>query len=69
MGNIHYHWAFLYDTNETPPGIVTLHDFCLAGFHDWYASHRQHDPEFISAARLRYVQAPGRAAENLAAAR
>jgi glycosyltransferase involved in cell wall biosynthesis len=32
MGNSRYH-RFLYDTMLRYPGIVTLHDFCLAGFH------------------------------------
>jgi hypothetical protein len=37
MGNSHYH-KFVYDTLLVHPGIVTLHDFCLADFHTWYAS-------------------------------
>jgi len=37
MGNSHYH-KFVYDTLLRHSGIVTLHDFCLADFHTWYAS-------------------------------
>jgi glycosyltransferase involved in cell wall biosynthesis len=32
MGNSRYH-RFLYETMLRHPGVVTLHDFCLAGFH------------------------------------
>ncbi len=32
MGNSRYH-NFLYKTMLRHPGVVTLHDFCLAGFH------------------------------------
>ena len=32
MGNSHYH-DFLYSVMLHHPGVVTLHDFCLAGFH------------------------------------
>ncbi len=38
MGNSHYHRA-VYETMLTHPGIVTLHDFCLSGFHAWYSLH------------------------------
>jgi glycosyltransferase involved in cell wall biosynthesis len=36
MGNSHYH-KFVYQTLLRHPGIVTLHDFCLSGFHHWYS--------------------------------
>jgi glycosyltransferase involved in cell wall biosynthesis len=36
MGNSHHH-RFIYETLQRYPGVVTLHDFCLAGFHDWYS--------------------------------
>lgn len=35
MGNSIYH-KFLYEMMQAHPGIVTLHDFCLAGFQYWY---------------------------------
>ncbi|MEO6809808.1 MAG: glycosyltransferase, partial [Isosphaeraceae bacterium] len=36
MGNSHYH-NFIYDALMRYPGLVTLHDFGLAGFHGCYA--------------------------------
>ncbi|MBX6311670.1 MAG: glycosyltransferase [Isosphaeraceae bacterium] len=36
MGNSHYH-RFLYERLRQYPGLVTLHDFGLAGFHYWHA--------------------------------
>ncbi len=36
MGNSHYH-KFIYEALLRHPGIVTLHDFCLAGFQWWYS--------------------------------
>lgn len=38
MGNSYYH-NFLYDMLLKSAGIVTLHDFNLAGFHFWRAHH------------------------------
>ncbi|MBV8318264.1 MAG: glycosyltransferase, partial [Planctomycetaceae bacterium] len=32
MGNS-WHHSFLYETMLTHPGVVTLHDFCVTGFH------------------------------------
>ncbi len=32
MGNSRHH-SFLYETMLTHPGVVTLHDYCVAGFH------------------------------------
>ena len=37
MGNSVYH-KFHYEIMHKQPGIVTLHDFCLAGFQYWYAN-------------------------------
>lgn len=36
MGNSFYH-HFVYNALMRYPGLVTLHDFGLAGFHDWYS--------------------------------
>lgn len=35
MGNSFYH-KYIYESILKRPGIVTLHDFCLAGFQYWY---------------------------------
>src|SRR5262249_18421629 len=35
MGNSRYH-RFLYPLLLKYPGVTTLHDFCLAGFHLWH---------------------------------
>ena len=35
MGNSHYH-NFMYETLLAHPGVMTLHDFCLAGFYLHY---------------------------------
>ena len=45
MGNSVYH-GFLYEMMLKHPGIVTLHDFSLAGFHYWRASE-SNDPEAV----------------------
>jgi glycosyltransferase involved in cell wall biosynthesis len=42
MGNSFYH-GFIYDAIWKYGGIVTLHDFCLSGFHFWRA-HLGGDP-------------------------
>jgi glycosyltransferase involved in cell wall biosynthesis len=39
MGNSHYH-NFLYPIMLRHPGVVTLHDFCLAGFQIHYGHSR-----------------------------
>ena len=36
MGNSPFH-RFIYENLLRHPGIVTLHDFCLAGFQWWYS--------------------------------
>ena len=38
MGNSAYHGR-IYDLALQYPGIVTLHDYSLAGFHAWYGAH------------------------------
>lgn len=43
MGNSHYH-RYVYEAMLSHPGIVTLHDFSLSGFHAWYAHHALGDP-------------------------
>jgi glycosyltransferase involved in cell wall biosynthesis len=53
MGNSRFH-RFLYPTMQRYPGVVTLHDFCLAGFHLLYG-HLElgREREFIRAELLR----------------
>jgi glycosyltransferase involved in cell wall biosynthesis len=46
MGNSRYH-HFMYETMLAHPGIVTLHDFCLAGFHLGYGFRQGRDRDFI----------------------
>jgi glycosyltransferase involved in cell wall biosynthesis len=46
MGNSRYH-RFLYEAMLRHPGVVTLHDFCLAGFHLDYGYHQGREREFI----------------------
>ncbi len=36
MGNSHYHRS-VYENLLEFPGVVTLHDYCLSGFHAWYS--------------------------------
>lgn len=43
MGNSYYH-KFLYEMLLRHPGIVTLHDFNLAGFHFWRAHQDSEHP-------------------------
>jgi glycosyltransferase involved in cell wall biosynthesis len=47
MGNSRYH-HFLYETMLRHPGIVTLHDFCLAGFHLQFGERAGRAREFIA---------------------
>jgi glycosyltransferase involved in cell wall biosynthesis len=60
MGNSRFH-RFLYGTMQRYPGVVTLHDFCLAGFHLLYG-HQElgKERDFIRAELLR--DHPGQAA-------
>lgn len=62
MGNSLYH-DFIYDTLKRHPGVVTLHDFGLAGFHDWYG--RQPDAAAGHLAREVHRSCPDRAEDVL----
>jgi glycosyltransferase involved in cell wall biosynthesis len=53
MGNSRYH-QFLYETMLRHPGVVTLHDFCLAGFHLLYGIRLGRERDFIRAELLRW---------------
>jgi glycosyltransferase involved in cell wall biosynthesis len=53
MGNSRYH-NFMYETMLAHPGLVTLHDFCLAGFHLGYGYLLGRDRELIRAELLRW---------------
>jgi glycosyltransferase involved in cell wall biosynthesis len=53
MGNSRYH-HFLYETMMRYPGIVTLHDFCLAGFHLQYGRRMDREQQFIRNELLRW---------------
>jgi glycosyltransferase involved in cell wall biosynthesis len=46
MGNSRYH-RFLYDTLLRHPGVVTLHDVFLGGFHMIYGHQKGREREFI----------------------
>ncbi len=46
MGNSRFH-TFLYELMLRVPGVVTLHDFCLAGFHLHYGHVRGMDRDYI----------------------
>jgi glycosyltransferase involved in cell wall biosynthesis len=46
MGNSRYH-NYLYETMLRHPGVATLHDFCLAGFHLHYGHTRGMEREYI----------------------
>src|SRR5205085_1010625 len=53
MGNSRYH-RFLYEAMMRHPGVVTLHDFCLAGFHLIYGHRQGREREFLRAELLRW---------------
>jgi glycosyltransferase involved in cell wall biosynthesis len=53
MGNSRYH-RFHYETMLRHPGLVTLHDFCLAGFHLVHGHRQRRDREFIRTELLRW---------------
>jgi glycosyltransferase involved in cell wall biosynthesis len=59
MGNSPYH-HFLYETMLRYPGVVTLHDFCLAGFHMMYGMRRGREQKQLRDELLRWH--PGQAA-------
>jgi glycosyltransferase involved in cell wall biosynthesis len=46
MGNSRYH-EFMYPIMLKHPGVVTLHDFCLAGFHIHYGTSRKRGLSFL----------------------
>lgn len=46
MGNSRYH-RYLYETMLRHPGVATLHDFCLAGFHLHYGHSRNLERDYI----------------------
>jgi len=58
MGNSPYH-QFLYETMRRYPGVVTLHDFCLAGFHMMSGQRQGREREVLGAELLRWY--PGQA--------
>jgi glycosyltransferase involved in cell wall biosynthesis len=65
MGNSPYH-QFLYDTMRRYPGVVTLHDFCLAGFQMMYGARKGREREVLRAELLRwYPSQAGAIAEVL----
>lgn len=47
MGNSRYH-SYMYPTLLRHPGLMTLHDFCLAGFHLHYGHARGQGMGFIA---------------------
>lgn len=49
MGNSRYH-SYMYPILLRHPGLMTLHDFCLAGFHLHYGHSRGHGMGFIAEA-------------------
>ena len=53
MGNSRYH-NYMYDKMLLHPGVVTLHDFCLAGFHLHFGHSRGHGLDFIREELLRW---------------
>ena len=53
MGNSRYH-SYMYETMLNVPGVVTLHDFCLAGFHLHYGQPRGGAKEYLRDQLLRW---------------
>jgi glycosyltransferase involved in cell wall biosynthesis len=47
MGNSHYH-SYMFESLLMHPGLVTLHDFCLPGFHLHYGESRGLGHRFIA---------------------
>jgi glycosyltransferase involved in cell wall biosynthesis len=61
MGNSLYH-KFIYEMMLRHPGIVALHDFCLAGFQEWFgnqpgapAGHLEHEVKLFCGDRTPQV--------------
>jgi len=46
MGNSRYH-SYMYETMLRHPGVATIHDFCLAGFHLHFGHRRGMEREYI----------------------
>jgi glycosyltransferase involved in cell wall biosynthesis len=61
MGNSRYH-QYLYSLMLLRPGVTTLHDFCLAGFHLW-RGHAMGRPREYFAEQLARSTSPENAAE------
>jgi glycosyltransferase involved in cell wall biosynthesis len=53
MGNSRYH-NFMYEILLSHPGVVTLHDFALAGFHLHHGRRRGEEKEYIRGELLRW---------------
>ncbi len=64
MGNSYYH-HFVYDLLRAYPGLVTLHDYCLAGFHHGHAGRLAPDRAHDAFARELEHNHPTRACEVL----
>ena len=60
MGNSRYH-RFMYETMLQYPGVVTLHDFCLAGFHLDYGHWQGRERLFLRDELLRWYPDQARA--------
>jgi glycosyltransferase involved in cell wall biosynthesis len=65
MGNSRYH-HFLYETMLRHPGLVTLHDFFLAGFHLHYGAKIGKGFSYLSEELLRWYPAERETVEGLA---
>ncbi len=47
LGNSWYHRSAFESLRESPRSIAILHDFCLAGFHYWYATQEGVQPNHL----------------------
>ncbi len=64
MGNSPYH-HFLYETMCQYPGVVTLHDFCLAGFHMMYGQRQDRERQLLGEELLHWYPDQARAIAEL----
>jgi len=55
MGNSSYH-RYIYDRLDRWPGLVTLHDFSLVGFHTWYGMEPDAEPDHFRRTFEDYVR-------------
>ncbi|MHC5543275.1 glycosyltransferase family 4 protein, partial [Singulisphaera rosea] len=62
MGNSRYH-SYLYETMLSHPGVVTLHDFCLAGFHLHFGHTRGMSRDYTRNEMLRWYPEDAEAIE------